>query len=270
MTVFEFVPAGVSDCSVKAYLHDDINSLMVHNSPRPAIIVCPGGGYQLVSGREADPVALPYFASGYNVYTLTYSVGREGAKGYKPLCQLAATIAEIRRRAEEWRTQKDKIAVCGFSAGGHLAASLGVMYEDEGFLQAYGRQEHIRPDAMILSYPVITADEYAHVASIEHVSGAVAGSEEYKRFDLTQYVSSSTPPAFVWHTAADAAVPVENSLQLCAALSKAKVPFEYHVLPEGKHGLSVCTEAVGTPDPYNGRWLEWSIKWLNRVFEYEA
>ena len=269
MKTFDFIPEGVKDCSVKAYIHGQIDSATVPPRVLPAIIVCPGGGYQFVSDREAEPVALPYFAAGYNIFVLTYSVGKEGAKNFNPLCQLAATIAHIRKNADEWSVAKNKIAVCGFSAGGHLAASLGVLYNNKRFLDVFGRQDDIRPDAMILSYPVIVADEYAHVGSVEHVSGAKAGSDEYKWFDLAQHVSSSTPPAFLWHTANDGSVPVENSLQMCAALSKAKVPFEYHVLPEGRHGLSVCTKAVGTPYPYNARWLEWSIVWLNRVFDFE-
>ena len=267
MNIFDFVPRD--GCSVKAYIHQPIVSEKVAARACPAVIICPGGGYQFVSQREAEAVALPYFTAGYNVFVLTYSVGREGAKDLKPLCQLASALAEVRRNADEWLVDKNKIAVCGFSAGGHLAASLGVLYNNERFLRTFGRQDNIRPDAMILGYPVITADEYAHTASIEHVSGEPAGSDGYKWFDLTRHVSADTPPAFLWHTASDAAVPVENSLQMCAALSRAKVPFEYHVLPEGNHGLSVCTNEVGTPDKYNARWLEWSIAWLNRLFDFE-
>lgn len=142
------------------------------------MIICPGGAYEGLSDREAEPVAIPFFAAGYNVYILEYSVGMK-AGGFRSLCQLAATISEIRKHAVEWYTIPEKIAVCGFSAGGHLAASLGVLFNKPEFLKVYKTSENIRPDALILSYPVITANEFAHVTSIENVSDAKEGSEQY-------------------------------------------------------------------------------------------
>ena len=268
MRVFEFTPQGTTGCSVKAWLHYQNGSASVKQRIHPAVIVCPGGGYAHVSDREAEPVARAYFAAGYNTYILTYTVG-EGVEGFTPLKQLAATIADIRANAEEWFTAKDQIAVCGFSAGGHLAASLGTLFNEEKFLKAFGREADIRPDAMILGYPVIVADEFAHVGSISKVSGAEKGSEEYAWFGLDKHVDDQTPPTFMWHTAEDAGVPVENSLKFAMALSAAKVPFEYHVVPKGGHGMSVCTIEVGTPSAYNARWMEWSITWLNTLFEFE-
>ena len=268
MKVFEFTPQGTAGCSVKAWLHDQNGSASVKQRIHPAVIICPGGAYTIVTDREAEPVARAYFAAGYNTYILTYTVG-EGAKDFTPLKQLAATIADIRENAEEWFTAKDQIAVCGFSAGGHLAASLGILFNKEKFLQAFGREADIRPDAMILGYPVIVADEFANVGSISKVSGAEKGSEEYAWFGLDKHVDNQTPPTFMWHTAEDGAVPVENSLKLAMALSAAKVPFEYHVVPKGPHGMSVCTKEVGSASPYNARWMEWSITWLNTLFEFE-
>ena len=269
MRIFEFIPEGTSDCNVKAWIHDQNGSKEIKQRIHPAVIVCPGGGYSMVSDREAEPVARAYFAAGYNTYILSYSVGKEGAKNFKPLSQLAATIAEVRKNAEAWFTAKDQIAVCGFSAGGHLAASLGTLFNEEKFLHVFGRTEDIRPNAMILGYPVITADEFAHVGSIENVSGAPKGSEEYAWFGLHQHVDNETPPTFLWHTAEDKSVPVENSLKMCLALSAAKVPFEYHVVPKGWHGMSTCTKEVGSYNPYNARWMEWSIVWLNELFQFE-
>ena len=226
----------------------------------------------MVSEREAEPVALAYFSAGYHTFILNYGV-MENAKDFQPLCQLAAAVAHIRRNAAEWSVDGKKLAVCGFSAGGHLAASLGTLFNEESFLKVYGESEDIRPNAMILGYPVITADEYAHVESIENVSGAKKGSEDYLWFGLDQHVDAQTPPAFVWHTAEDQTVPVENSLKLVEALSAAKVPFELHVLPKGVHGMSVCTKEVGELTPvsiYNGRWVSWSITWLNELFEFQG
>lgn len=265
MKYFDFVPEGAADCQVTAYLQTEVEGQL---TARPAVIICPGGGYVMVSEREAEPVGKEYFAAGYHVFILTYSV-EERAKDFGPLIQLAAAMAHVRKHAQEWHVDAGKICVCGFSAGAHLAASLGTLYKEEKFLAAFGRQEKIRPDAMLLGYPVITADEYAHVGSIEHVSGAAEGSEEYAWFGLDRHVDSQTPPAFLWHTAADDCVPVENSLKFCGALSAAKVPFELHIFPEGGHGMSVCTEEVFTPDSYNRRWVKWSIEWLNKVFSFQ-
>lgn len=281
MRRFEFIPEGSEGCSVTAWLHGEGEGYQ----SSPAIIICPGGGYTRVSAREAEPVAGPYYEAGYHTFILTYSVG-EKAKDFTPLCQLAATLAHIREYADRWNVDPKKIAVCGFSAGGHLAASLGTRYREHEFWDAFCRRTElsdnressdcrerklcpsdIRPDAMILGYPVITADAYAHEGSIKTVSGAEVGSEEYAGFGLDQYVDGQTPPTYLWHTAADSCVPVENSLKFCMALSKAKVPFEYHVFPEGEHGMSVCTEAVGTPCAYNARWMEWSIQWLDKLFD---
>lgn len=93
--------------------------------------------------------------------------------------------------------------------------------------------------------------------------------KKYQWFGLDKHVDEQTPPTFLRHTAADELVPVENSLKMAAALSKAKVPFELHVFPQGGHGMSVCTEEVGTPSEYNGRWVPFRIAWLNRLFDYQ-
>lgn len=265
MKAFVFLPKGRENCSVTAWIHFQNGSKEIKQTKYPAVVVCPGGGYDIVSDIEGEPVALQFYAAGYNVFVLRYSV-RESAANFKPLCDLAATMAEIRANAEEWYTESDKIAVCGFSAGGHLAASLGVLHNEPKFLKAYGRIEHIRPDAMILCYPVITADEFAHVGSIKNVSGAEQGTERYAWFGLDKHVDAETSPAFLWHTAEDNCVPVENTLKMASALSEAKVPFEVHIFPKGSHGMSVCTQEVNSPSAYNARWMEWCIAWLGQLW----
>lgn len=269
MKYFEFQPNGVENCNVKAYIHTSGESERMEDRLLPAVIVCPGGGYRNIAEREGEPVALEYFTAGYNVFVLTrYSVG-ESARNFAPLCQLAATMAHVRAHADEWRILKDKIAVCGFSAGGHLAGSLGTFYNEEKFLKVWNRGEDIRPNAMILCYPVITSDEYAHQQSIRNVSGSEVGTDEYKWFGLNYHVDATTPPTFLWHTASDACVPVENSIAMAKALSSEKVPFEVHIMPEGRHGMATCTEEVGTNDAYIRRWIEWSLAWLAKIFEFE-
>lgn len=269
MKIFEFVPEGTRECKVTAWIHMDHTSPEMAERMRPVMIICPGGGYGYVSDREAEPVAKSYFAAGYHTFILRYAIG-EKAKNFYPLCQLASTIAHVRKYADEWKVAKDKIAVSGFSAGGHLACSSGTLFNTKEFLQVFGREDDIRPDAMVLCYPVITADEYANVGSIQNVSGYPAGSPEYYWFGLDKHVDAQTPPTFLWHTAEDTCVPVENSLKMAAALSKEKIPFELHVLPKGNHGMSVCTQTVGSDYEYNARWVDWSIKWLNQLFDFRG
>lgn len=269
MKLFDFSPERYPDCVVNAWIHK-------HDSPdenlhlfHPGIVLCPGGGYGAISARESAPVAEPYFAAGYNVFIVNYSV-KENAQNFRPLCELAATVAHIRAHSQEFLTIADQIAVMGFSAGGHLAASLGTLFNNKRFLDVYQGQEHIRPDAMVLGYPVITADdEFSQIDSIERVSGAKKGTAEYRWFDLTDHVDADTPPTFLWHTAEDQIVPVENTLLFSMALSRAKVPYECHILPEGPHGMAVCTKEIRSFHPYNARWIDWSIQWLNKQFQYE-
>ncbi len=265
MKMLTFSPDGTENCTVTAMLQQELTE--APQRKHPVAVICPGGGYGFVSQREGIPVAKKYFNVGYSCFVLDYSVN-EAARDFGPLKQLAATVAHIRSHGEELHIDPNKIAVIGFSAGGHLACSLGVLHNDPKFLKAWGREENIRPNAMVLSYPVITADEYAHKGSILNVSGAEEGSPEYNWWGLHTHVDKDTPPTFLWHTAADDCVPVENSLIMATALSGAKVPFELHIFPEGCHGLSVCNQEVGTPHPYNGRWVDMSIAWLNITFDF--
>ena len=131
--------------------------------PRSAVIVCPGGGYSNLSEREADPIVTEFLAAGFNVFLLRYSV-KENAKDYAPLKQAAHAIAYVRKNAEQYNIRPDRIFICGFSAGGHLAASSGILWNCPVLKKEFeGEPEGInRPDGMILSYPVITAGEFAH------------------------------------------------------------------------------------------------------------
>ena len=268
MELVHFKPFADTDGSVEGLLHTPILEMEERRETFPAVVLCPGGAYACVSRREADPVALLFFAAGYQVFILTYSVV-ENDKEFLPLRELSETLCRIREQATQWHVDPGHVAVCGFSAGGHLACSLGVMWDDPELLKRYDNHGgKNRPDAMILGYPVITADEYAHVESLENVSGCRQGTPGYAYFSLDRHVNERTCPAFLWHTVTDDCVPAENSLKLMAALQKAKVPYEAHLFPSGGHGLSVCTQETGSPDPYNARWMELCLAWLDRTFGY--
>ena len=230
---------------------------------RPLVLVVPGGGYEHVSAREADPVAVRFLAAGYHAAVLEYGVG-EQARDYRPFRQIDGALALLRERAAEWGIRPDKIAACGFSAGGHLALASAVL-PLPGQTSWAGRQ---RPNALILSYPVVTAGPYAHRGSFEALSGA-HDPAAHLAFGLEDKIGPDTPPVFLWHTMDDKTVPVENSLLLLGALQKAGVPCEAHLFPHGVHGLSVCTAEVNTPQPHAGRWFALAAEWLAEVFDWK-
>lgn len=268
MELKTFNPLPGSTARVDCYLHTPVWEMQKPREIFPAVVICPGGAYAFVSLREGEPVALQFFARGYNVFVLSYSVG-EKAGNFLPLRELSETFRII-RETPEYRVDRDRIAVCGFSAGGHLAASLGVLWNDLEFLKTYDNRGGInRPNAMILGYPVLLADEFTHELSIRNVSGAEPGSEKYRYFSLPEHVGEGTPPAFLWHTAADDAVPVENTLRFALALSANKIPFEAHIFPYGGHGVATATaETMETADPYLGRWVGMAIDWLDLTFDF--
>ena len=238
---------------------------------KTAVLVLPGGGYYITSDREAEPVAKAFSAAGMNAFVLRYSV-KEEAVGYVPLLDAAAAVKYIRDHADEWNIDKDKIVVCGFSAGGHLAASIGTLWKLDIISKTLGcENSYIRPNGMILGYPVITSGEKGHRGSILRLADAEnrePSPEELDRFSVEKHVDSDTCPAFVWHTAEDD-LPVENSLYMCESLAAHKIPFELHVFPYGKHGLSLATEEVAPSDemimPYVARWTGMAVRWVNEA-----
>lgn len=268
MEILEFTPLAGTDGRVKAYLHTPITEMEVHRTKYPVVVLCPGGAYYGISQREYDPVALEYLSAGYNVFVLSYSVGKK-AKDFTPLKELSATVMAIRDHAADWSCHPQKIAVCGFSAGGHLAGSLCAMWNDPAFTAVFDHKNgRNRPNGVILCYPVITAGPFAHVDSIRNVSGSPQGSAQYNYFSLEDRVTAEAVPTFLWHTAEDDGVPVENTMLFAMALRKYNIPFECHIFPHGGHGISSCTEESGTPHKHNRQWVQLSKNWLNQLFSY--
>ena len=244
----------------------------LRNFRKKAVLVLPGGGYYITADREAEPVAKAFFAAGMNAFVLRYSVKKE-AVGYQPLLDAATAIKYIRDHADEYNIDKDKIIVCGFSAGGHLAASIGTLWKLDIISKTLGcENSYIKPNGMILGYAVITSGEKGHKGSILKLADAenkTPSQEELDRFSIEKHVDSDTCPAFVWHTASDEGVPVENALYMCESLSAHKIPFELHVFPYGEHGISLATEETAPQDdmimPYVGRWIDMAVKWINEA-----
>lgn len=232
---------------------------------RPAVIICPGGGYEYCSVREAEPVAIRFAAYGISAFVLRYSCVNK--KFPTALLEAAGAMAYVRRHAEKLGVDAEKIFICGFSAGGHLAASLAVHWNKPFISEALGGNSEIyRPNGAVLCYPVITAGEKRHDGSIVNIAGAEYAPEIMKLISLEEQVSPHTPPTFLWHTAKDDCVPVENTLLFASALAANKVPFACHIFEKGGHGLALCDDTTagyeGHIIPDCARWFGMAVDWI--------
>lgn len=218
----------------------DVGGEFANIPKRPAMLVIPGGGYQMCSDREADPVAMPYLSAGYQVFILRYSV-KEHAKWPNPLSDYEQAMELIKSRAEEWNIYQDKIAIVGFSAGGHLAASAATMSKN-------------RPNAAILGYAVTTDD----IKMCENTAP-----------DTVSAVDKNTCPCFVFSTRTDSVVPIENSLKFLKALTKHNIAYESHIYSYGPHGFSTGDSSILSPGAKISNrapnWVKDSIEWLKEV-----
>lgn len=207
---------------------------------RPAVIVIPGGGYMFCSDREADPVAFAYLAAGYDTFVLRYSLN-EDATWPKPLQDYEMAYKYIEEHADEWNVNMDKIAVCGFSAGGHLAGAVATMAEH-------------KPKAAILGYPVLA----------ETVDEILKGAPY-----IYQKVDKNTAPCFIFGSRSDSVVNVNNLIKMQQALADNNITFEAHIYPFGPHGFSVANDAIqGKSMDFCERipnWVEDSIGFLQDV-----
>lgn len=235
---------------------------------RGVVIICPGGGYEMTSDREAEPVAMQFLAMGYHVIVLRYSV--YPAVYPEALLQVGKVVAYVREKQEQYHINPDKVVLLGFSAGGHLAGSYGVFWKQPFVAKAlHVSEEMLKPNGLILSYPVITASEKAHHSSIRHLLGE--RYEELKdSMSLEKQVTKDTPSTFLWHTATDDCVPVENSILFFEALHKENIPVEMHIYPVGGHGLSLANEETSIPNGYGVQeecqsWIQLVKEWLKRL-----
>lgn len=257
------VEANGCEAMVEGYLlQNDFNG--TPRSSMPAVLICPGGAYCFVSDREGEPIASLFNTAGFHAFVLRYTVA-PCAVFPTALIQAAKAMATIRSHAVEWNIVPNKIAVCGFSAGGHLAASLSTMWNIPQVQQTMAKGENPRPDASILCYPVITGGEFAHEGSFVNLLGEEYSKEKACALSLENLVNADTPPAFLWHTVDDETVPVENSMLYAAALRRHGVSFEMHLYEHGWHGLSTCKPVTGMVSPDCAGWFELAVRFLERL-----
>ena len=264
---YPFLGEDNCDPTVEMYLPFNLTEMGRQNDKRPCMIVCPGGGYAFCSQREAEPIALQFLPQGYNVFTITYSVNPH--RFPTQLREVAALMELIYKNADAWNCDTSKIAIIGFSAGGHLAAHYSTMFDCKEVRDVFPESKSV--NASVLCYPVITADpSHAEKGSIHNLVGKTDISpEETEYFSCEKNVKDTTPPAFIWHTSEDTCVHVMNSLLYAGTLSAHKVPFELHIYPYGAHGLSTgdaqTNGNMNEKIEHVGNWLTSLEKWLKLI-----
>lgn len=248
-----------------SYIPDVIEGVNDHRK-RPAVLVLPGGGYNHTSKREGEPIALELASRGICAFVLHYSVAP--ARYPQALCEALKAMAYIRKHAEEWLIDKDCIGVCGFSAGGHLAASVGIFWNSD-IVNEYIDEEKslLKPNVLLLSYPVITSGEYSHKGSFEDLFGENKTDELMKLVSLENQVSEDVPPCFIWHTYEDGSVPVQNTLLFANQLITHNIPTEVHIYRRGGHGLSLGNYLVDGSRSYldkheSSEWIDHAVRFI--------
>ncbi|MGN0586775.1 MAG: alpha/beta hydrolase [Oscillospiraceae bacterium] len=262
--------AGLSAEGCEAVLTEYIPDELPNDSrhiPKKAVIICPGGGYDYCSVREAEPVAVRFLSYGVTAFVLNYSCVNKLFP--TNLLELAAAVKYVRDNAARLNIDPHGIFVCGFSAGGHLAASLGVHWNKPFAYEPLGAAaEDIRPDGQILCYPVITAGEKRHDGSIRNITGGSIDNDLARLVSPENNVTADVPPTFIWSTFDDELVPVENTIMFTAALAEHKVPFTSHIFSHGVHGLALSDDSTANYDGHiNGecaKWFDMALEWIKQ------
>ena len=256
MKMIHMAVPGSANATLEGYIQD-CEITLGQFEKRPAIVVCPGGGYMYCSPREAEPVALAYTARGFHAFILRYSVGWEAA-GFAPLKEISWVIGYLREHAEKWNIDPDKIITCGFSAGGHLALSAGLLAEN-------------KPNAMVLGYPAASAP---NMPGMNFMLKLLEGKQEVtdedaQKYDLVSQVTKDAPPMFLVATAQDM-LTAYGALPLAKKYSDLGMLYELHIFQYGPHGYALANEvsadgALQNDDPAYAQWLELSVMWLHRT-----
>lgn len=291
------------DVTLTTYVQNESDSLL-GNQKRPAILICPGGGYMKCATQESEPVALRFAAMGYHTFVLKYSTYfsldsttpfpavreeikvREHCIFPNPMLEIGKAMLLIREHAKEWNLDEERIALCGFSAGGHNVAMYANNWNTSIFTDTFGKKaELFKPMAIILCY--MAGDYYfTKPEDIEEKDDmffrvsytAILGkqdltSDDIEKMSPSKHVTKDTPPTFLWATYEDSTVSVKNTLKMAEALADNKVPFELHVFEEGNHGLSLATQASAKVKmqvrPTVAKWVDMAEVWLQKRMAVE-
>lgn len=257
MNYFHMELPGHPEATLDGYILDcDLTLGQWEN--RPAVIVCPGGGYVYCSRAEGEPVAMGFAARGFHSFVLRYSCGYDAA-GFAPLQEISWVIGYIREHAAEWHVDPDKIVTCGFSAGGHLAFSSGLLAEN-------------KPNAMILGYPAASAPNFPGADfMLKFLTGKQeVTAEDAAKFDLVPQITKDAPPVFIVATAEDVLTGF-GALPIAQRYNQLGIPYELHIFSHGPHGYSLANETTsdGSSRYMNAAFSQWqglSVQWLYKIF----
>lgn len=227
-----------------------------------AMIICPGGGYGGLAAHEGKTYAIWLNEQGMAGFVLKYRLGPAGYRHPAMLDDAARALRTVRANAGAWGIDPKRIGIMGSSAGGHLASTL-LTHFDAGKAESTDpiERQSSRPDLGILCYPVITMGEKTHMGSRNNLLGPDPSPELIKLLSNELQVTKDTPPCFLFHTADDKAVSVENSLDFARALRRAGVPFDLHISQSGPHGLGLGTHDNSDPSKYHP-WTKDCSFWL--------
>ena len=248
---------GSRDATFEGYLVDTYQALGQFEK-RPAVVVIPGGGYVYCARSEGEPVALGFVSRGFHAFVLRYSVA-EDAVGFRPLQEISWAIGYIRENADAWGLDPNKIAVCGFSAGGHLALSSGLLAEN-------------KPNAMILGYPAASAPAHP---GMDFMLRILTGKQEVTEedavaYDLVPQITKEAPPVFIMATAQDLLTNY-GAMPIAQKYCQLGLPYEVHIFGHGPHGYAMANETScdGSTRYLNPSFAQWhglSVEWLHRIF----
>lgn len=263
------IDTGAGARSLRAYLPDataDSN----YRGRRPAVIVFPGGAYSITYEGEAEPIALSFAAAGIGAFVLDYSVTTRTKEVYpNALLEAFSAVRYVRSHAGEFGLDPANIATLGFSAGGHLCACTGTLWNKPVMAPYLGEDARAsRPDKLILCYPVIRSEEPCHRGSFINLFGCAEKltPELLRQFSLERQVDDDTPPAFLWATSEDTAVPVQGALEFAHALADHRIHAEMHLYPHGGHGLCLANAVTGKipfgEEPIPSTWIRDAIRFL--------
>jgi acetyl esterase/lipase len=248
-------------------IHDVSKPTLTRFSPTnpngKSIIICPGGGYSiLASGHEGIDVAKALNDLGVTAFILKYRLPSDRTaidKSLAPLQDAQQAIRMVRKNAEKWGLNANKIGIMGFSAGGHLAATATTHFAEKAD-PSVSDTISVRPDFSMLIYPVISFDTtITHKGSRNNLIGTNPTAEMTQKFSNELHITPQTPPIFLVHAGNDATVPVENSLRFYQNCIKNKVPAEMHLYPKGKHGFGMNNKTT------EDKWMERLATWLKTM-----
>lgn len=238
---------------------------------RKAILVIPGGGYGMVcADREGEPIAMAFMPYGYNAFVLHYSVNKEPFP--TQLIQASKAMKHIRDNAEEYNIDPGNVFTVGFSAGGHLAASLGTMWDRKEIYDAVDMPHgYNKPTGMMLIYPVISGKEFRHEGSFKNLLRCENPTEEQlAEMSIENHISEKSSPAYIMHTSNDELVNVKNSLALADALADRRIKFELHIYPDAPHGAALGNKITQCGvekwcNPSIAKWVENAVIWAESL-----